>query len=620
LTANGQLPPEMIDEIAARTDGIPLFAEELSKALMDVSQKDARKHASAAELHVPDTLHGSLIARLDHLGAEARETAQAGSVIGREFSHALLTRMAATSAILAPQTIESALDALVGSGLIFVRGTAPDSVYTFKHSLVQDAAYATLLRAQRQKLHAALASIMAEDGRVAPEVLAAHFVGAGEPEKAAEQWFKAGQAANERSANLEAIRSFQNALDLISSLPETRERKLRMLEITGALCNPLVVAKWLMPETTETINKTARLAEELGVRPPALVLYNQYLQHTGSANHKEALRMIELLRDEAGPEFTTRAESCASTSISMSGGSLEEALERSARALAAYDRKKHAKQRFQFTYEPHCIALSVQSLQLALRGYFEQAKAAEREALNHAAEVDHPQTTGNLLAYKLVRGEYQQDYSEYQQTVEALLRHAEEHKIVFWSLVADIYRGFAAARTGDPIRGIQMIDKSLKIFSEMKFMFYRPFYLSLKTRAYHIAGDTQNALATLSEAIALANATGERVSLAELIRLSGELQLARSGAMAAEKAQHLFTEAITLAQAQASKLHELRAGTSLARLWQSQSKHEKAERLLRPVYSWFTEGLDAPDLVHARAVLEDIPAESRGMNMHACRL
>jgi predicted ATPase len=219
--------------------------------------------------------------------------------------------------------------------------------------------------------------------------------------------------------------------------------------------------------------------------------------------------------------------------------------------------------------------------------------------------VHHPQTTGTLLAYKLVRGEYQQDYSEFHETVDLLLRHAEEHKIIFWSLVSDIYSGFAAGRAGDPIRGIQMIEKSLKIFSEMKFMFYRPFYLSLKARAYQIAGDTQNGLATLSEAIALANQSGERVFLAELIRLSGELQLARSGAMAAETAQHLFQEAIAVAQAQGSKLHELRAATSLARYWESQSKHEQAERVLRPVYSWFTEGLDSPDLVHARAVLDD---------------
>jgi adenylate cyclase len=376
-----------------------------------------------------------------------------------------------------------------------------------------------------------------------------------------------------------------------------------MLEITGALCNPMVVAKWLMSETTEVITKAARLAEELGVRPPAVILYHQYLHHTGSSNHEEALRMIELFREEAGPEFLTRAESGASTSISMSGGSLETALERNARALAAYDRRRHAKQRFHFTYEPRGITLSGQSLQLALRGYFEQAKAAEREAVSCAAEVNHPQTTGNLLGYKLVRAEYQQDYSEHEETADSLLRHAEEHGIVFWSLWSDIFRGFASARAGNPLPGIQMIDKALKIFTEMKFTYYRPFHLSLKARAYGMAGDAESARATLSEAIAFAEASGEKVVLAELLRLSGELHLTCSGAAAADTAEHLFTEAIARARVQASKLHELRAATSLARLWQKQSKYEDAERVLRPVYDWFSEGLEAPDLVNARAVL-----------------
>jgi class 3 adenylate cyclase/predicted ATPase len=611
LTANAQLSSEMVDKIAERTDGIPLFAEELSKALMDASRGDALSSASATGLQVPDTLHASLIARLDHLGADARETAQAGSVIGREFSYSLLTRMAVDIGISHPEKIENALEALAGSGLVFARGAPPDAVYTFKHALVQDTAYSTLLRAQRQRFHASLASIMEEDGKVAPEVLAYHFAGAGDPEKAAEEWFNAGQAANERSANLEAIRSFQNALDLISSLPATQDRKLKALEITGALCNPMVVANWLRSETTEIINKAARLAQELGVRPPAVVLYHQFLHHTGSSNHEEALRVIKLFSEEAGAELQTRAQSCIATAIHMRGGSLEEGLKHSAKALACYDRKRHSKQRFEFTYEPRCVALSVQSLELTLRGYFDRAKADEREALDYAAEFAHPQTTGHVLAYKLLRGEFQQDYSEQEKTEAALSRHAEEHKIVFWSLWRDIFRGFAAARGGRALEGIAMIDRSLDVFAEMKFTYYRPYHLGLRARAYEIAGNLESALASVNEAIAFANNSGEKVVLADLLRLSGELHLARSGGAAAEMAEGLFFEAIALARAQGSKLHELRAATSMARLLRRQSKHDDAENLLRPVYGWFSEGLDAPDLVMARAVLEDISADMR---------
>jgi predicted ATPase len=611
LTASAHLSTEMVDKIAERTDGIPLFAEELSKALMDASNGQPLKSVSAAELQVPDTLHASLIARLDHLGPEARETAQAGSVIGREFSYTLLTRMVSEVGISRPEKIEKALQALDGSGLIFARGAAPDAVYTFKHALVQDTAYSTLLRTQRQKFHASLASIMEGDSKVAPEVLAYHYAGAGDVEKAAEQWFNAGQAANERSANLEAIRSFQNALDLISSLPETRQRKLKALEITGALCNPMVVANWLRSETTEIINKAGQLAQELRVSPPAVVLYHQFLHYVGSSNHKEALRVISLFSKEAGAEFQTRAESCIATSIQMSGDSLEMALEHSAKALSGYDRKRHSKQRFQFTYEPRCVALSVMSLQLALRGYFDQAKTVEREAQDSAAEFAHPQTTGNFFAYKLLRGEFQQDYTEQAETQAALSRHAEEHKIVFWSLWADIFRGFAAARAGRASEGIQMIDRSLKVFAEMKFTYYRPYHLELKARAYELGGDVESALVTINEAIAFAKDSGEKVVLADLTRLLGELHLARSAGAAAESAESLFSEAIELARVQASKLHELRAATSMARLLRKQFKHETAENLLRPVYDWFGEGLNAPDLSNARSVLAELSADLR---------
>ena len=611
LTTSGQLPTDIIDKIAERTDGIPLFAEELSKALMDVGRGQARRDGSAAEFHVPDTLHASLLARLDHLGAEARETAQAGSIIGREFSHALLMRMAAASGILRLETIDRALDALVESGLVFMRGTAPDAAYTFKHVLVQDAVYSTLLRAHRHKLHGALAAIMETEGKVAPEVLAHHFHGAGELDKSADQWFKAGRAANERSAHVETIRSFQNALEILSSLPETREREFRKLEITGALCSPMTAAKWLLAEATEVINQAAQLAEKLGVSPPAAVLFHRALHRIGSSRHAEALHLLKLFREQAGPELQTRAETAIANALYMSGGSLEAALEHSARAHTSYDRKAHSKQRFEFVYEPRCATLAAESLQLALRGYFERAKAAEREGLAYAAEFDHPQTTGNALAYKLVRGEFQQDYSEQEATARALSYHADKHKIVFWSLWANIFTGFASARRGRPLQGIEMIDRSVKVFTDMQFTYYRPFHLGLKARAYEIAGDIENALATISEAVDFARESGERLVLADLIRLSGELRLAQSGGGASDVAEELFREAIGSAQAQASKLHEIRAAASLARLWSKQGRDADGRSLLQPVYDWFTDGFDAPDLAQARAVLADLAANSQ---------
>jgi predicted ATPase len=401
---------------------------------------------------------------------------------------------------------------------------------------------------------------------------------------------------------------------MISSLPATRKRELRALEITGAMCSPMMAVKWLMSETTEIINKAAQMAEKLGVSPPAAVLYHQALHHIGSSDHAEALRLLKRFREAAGAELQTRAETSISTAIYMGGGSLEAALEHISRALSVYDRKAHSKQRFQFTYEPRCVALSTESLQLTLRGHFEQAKAAEREALAYAAEFDHPQTTGHLLAYKLLRGEFQEDYSGQEETARALSDHANEHKIVFWSLWTNIFTGFAAARAGRPQEGIETIDKSLKVFADMKFTYYRPYHLGLKARAYEIAGDVDNALLSASEGIALAKESGERAVLADLTRLAGELRLAQSRGSALDCAEELFREAMTLAQAQASKLHELRAATSLARLWRRQGRDEEARNVLQPVYDWFTEGRDAPDLKRARTVLADVSASRQHEN------
>jgi adenylate cyclase len=263
--------------------------------------------------------------------------------------------------------------------------------------------------------------------------------------------------------------------------------------------------------------------------------------------------------------------------------------------------------------------LAAQSLQLTLRGYFEQAKAAERDGVDYAAEFGHPQTTAHQLAYKLLRGEFQQDYSEQDETAAALAQHASEHQTVFWSLWTNIFRGFTAARSGRPLEGVEMIDNSLQIFAEMQFTYYRAYHLGLRARAYELAGDIESALASVSEAITVARQGGETVVLADLLRICGELRLAESGGSAAALAENLFNEAIGLAQAQASKLHEVRAATSLARLWGKHGRGADAQKLLQPIYAWFTEGLQAPDLANARAVLDELAADATERGAQAGR-
>ncbi len=284
---------------------------------------------------------------------------------------------------------------------------------------------------------------------------------------------------------------------------------------------------------------------------------------------------------------------------------MESAIAHIEEGLRKYDRRTHASQRFQYTYEPRCVALTTLSLQLALAGYFDRAKAAEKEALEYAAEFDHSQTFRLILSYKLLREEFQKDYAEQQETARTLEEHANRDKVVFHGYWADVFRGFAAARAGRAHEGIAMIDRSLEAFAGM-IHYYRPFHFGLRAQAYELAGDFDRALESAAEGIAVAKQSGERVVLSDLIRLSGDLQFRRDGEAASEVAEKLFSEAIALAQAQRSKLHELRASTSLASLKQTRGEHHQADDLLRPVYDWFKEGLSSPDLLAARAVLDDL--------------
>jgi predicted ATPase len=247
-----------------------------------------------------------------------------------------------------------------------------------------------------------------------------------------------------------------------------------------------------------------------------------------------------------------------------------------------------------------------------LRGYFAKAKAAEREALNYASEFNHPQTTANMVAHKLLRQEIQRDYSDVYETIATLLDHSKTHNIVFWSLWANIFSGMAKAREGADSDGPRMIDDSLKAFIEMKFTYYRPFHLGMKARAQQLLGDTDAAFSSVQEAIDFAHKSGEKGFLSDLLRLLADLQLAHRTEAGLVKAEEHLLEALAMARTQASKLHELRAAISLARLWRDRGRPGDGERLVDSIYSWFTEGFGAPDLLEAKYALDECRTRTSG--------
>jgi predicted ATPase len=274
VTGNKPLPASISKDIIERTDGIPLFVEEITKSVLEAVGEGAAERAVAAipspSVAVPASLHASLMARLDRLGS-AKEVAQIGAVIGREFSHALLVAVARK-----PEAeLQTALDRLIAAGLLFRQGALPYANYLFKHALVQDAAYGTLLRERRRALHARIAQTLesqfAEIAESRPELLARHSTEAGLIEKAAALWGKAGQRSLHRSALVEASAQLTHALDQIATLPATPALRREQIKLQVALINPHTHIRGYAAPETKTATKQARLlieqAEAIGEAP-----------------------------------------------------------------------------------------------------------------------------------------------------------------------------------------------------------------------------------------------------------------------------------------------------------------------------------------------------------------
>ncbi|MBV8851724.1 MAG: AAA family ATPase, partial [Methylobacteriaceae bacterium] len=372
LVGNAGLSSETIEEIAERTDGIPLFAEELTKAVIESGDIGLLRAAPNAADHIPATLHASLTARLDHLGTQARETVQIASVIGREFSYTLLRKLAVQSRALPEGVIDGMLASLSESGLVVARGTPPLSTYIFKHALVHDTAHSTLLRAQRQKLHAALTAILLTDENTTPELLAYHFAEAGEPEEAAQQYLRAARRANEQSAAREALQNLDRAEQSLQQLPKSDARETLLLEIEDERIVPtLMVTGFGSKDVRAVIERAESLADHLDAEKPLSLLWYRYMDCMSRSELETGLSL--------GLDFSRRADGDL-TIISdrllgncyLCLGRLREALPHFEAVIAA-DPARSARLRFTYVYDSRAFAFINMALTLLLMGYPDQA-------------------------------------------------------------------------------------------------------------------------------------------------------------------------------------------------------------------------------------------------------
>jgi class 3 adenylate cyclase/predicted ATPase len=608
------LPPEVVEQIVAKTDGVPLFVEELTKMVLEsgLLQEQEDRYALTAPLPplaIPATLHDSLMARLDRL-ATVKAIAQLGATLGRDFSYALLQAVSPWD----EATMQRGLHQLVEAEFLYQRGLPPQATYRFKHALIQEAAYLSLLKSTRQQYHQRIAQVLAaqfpETVETQPELLAHHYTEAGLIPQAIPYWQRAGERAVERSANVEAISHLTTALALLPALPDTPERTQHELTLLTALGIPLVLTKGhAAPEVEATYARARTLCQQLGDTPQLfsvlLGLRRFYLMRgeyqSAHAVGEQLLRLAERL-DDSG--LCVRAQMMLAEGL-LYLGEFARARAHAEQGIACYDPQQHRAQVFRYGNDSGVGCRVFAAMALWVLGYPDQAQQRSEEALAWAQEMAHPFNLAFALIHAARLHQFRREGAPAHTRAEAAIALATEQGFVLWLALAPVVRGWALAEQGQAAEGLAQIRQGIAARQAIGAELQRPYNLAVLADAYGKVGQLEEGLRVLTEAQTAAQATGERYCEAELSRLTGELLRAQSSENHAA-AEACFQQALALARLQQAKSWELRAAMSLSRLWQQQGKRDEARELLAPVYAWFTEGFDTADLQEAKALLETL--------------
>jgi class 3 adenylate cyclase/tetratricopeptide (TPR) repeat protein len=613
ITGGKALPDEVVTQIVDRTDGVPLFIEELTRSVLEsgLLREEADRYVLDRALPpfaIPATLHDSLLARLDRL-ASVRRVAQIGAAIGRQFSYELLRAVCR----LPDNDLQAALARLVTSELVFQRGTPPDAVYAFKHALVQDAAHGSLLRATRQQLHAQIAEALEthfpEILESQPERLGQHYAEAGLVEKSVVYWGKAGHSSAARSALVEAAAQFHKGLDQLALLPDTPQRRRQELELRSGLGSALIVVKgFAASETGHTYARARELWEQLGSPLEYLRIPYGQSRYYSAIDMDLALRLDEdLLRLSSQRNDSTGLVLgyLSSGRNLLFVGRFASSRSRLEKVLALYDPMLSRLYVHQIGIYPQVVSQAVLGIVLFCLGYPDQALARSSAAISEARRLAHMPSFAHCLAFGARLHSLDGDNTALGERAGELIAVATEQSFPEWRGHGVIYRGWAKVKDGDVAEGTSLLrNGSIALHATGRELGAPPF-ITLLAKACEIAGQTEEAVALLDDALRIIEKKGRHWFAAEVSRHKGELLLRQGQAEAAEE---LYRKALSIAREQEAKLWELRAAASLARLRRDQGRYPEARDLLAQVYGWFTEGFDTPDLTEAKALLEALDA------------
>jgi predicted ATPase len=613
VTQGRCLPEEILTQIVSKTDGIPLFVEELTKTIVEsglLTSTEAGYTLSGPlpALAIPATLRDSLMARLDRL-APIKEVAQIAACIGREFDEELL---ACISPLPLPE-LQRALQQLADSELVFKHGQPPHNSYLFKHALIQEAAYDSLLKARRTQIHGRIAAVLEEQFpdvvTAQPELVAHHFSVAGLEDRAIPYWHKAGALALRRMAAGDAIAHLDRAMGLIQQLPASPVRDAQELELRTTLGMAWIAFQgWAHPKVVSNWERAWELAQSLDRSDHSLpILWGQWMIRLGSGRNRESLPWAELMLTEG--ERNNRDDlrlggHCAALNSHFFLGEFTHVVRHAQAALERYDHERHRHIADVLTLDPKTYAGAYEGLAQWMLGYPDRAVKTAEDAIEHGRGRGHPFNLGWALQFVAKHLDvYRRDPAPCAAKLDEFERLAREQRIEFFEHIAGpICRAAWQLISDRPQEAEARFRESIPRWAGVGLATDVPYFKTLHAQSAALSGQLELALKIVEEALEQIERPGweERGFLAEALRVKGWILQLRGDA---ERAEAEFRASLEVSRQQQARSWELRAATSYAGLLKNQGRRREALDLLKPIYDWFTEGRSTRDHIDAAALL-----------------